>query len=171
MAAFTIEVGQIGGYTDPVALTVSGVPTGGVANFSATPITPAGTSTLTISNTAAITPGTYTLTVSGNSTTGVKTTDVILVVSNGNPTVVTQLTPTNGASGISAPTTFTWTTAPEPGVTYEIDIASDAGFSTIIDQATGLSSATYVSSATLSSTTSGILSPSLSAINPFFVRK
>jgi len=152
-AAFTIEVGQIGGYTDPVALTVSGVPTGGVANFSATPITPAGTSTLTISNTAAITPGTYTLTVSGNSTTGVKTTDVILVVSNGNPTVVTQLTPTNGASGISAPTTFTWTTAPEPGVTYEIDIASDAGFSTIIDQATGLSSATYVSSATLSSTT------------------
>ncbi|MDX2360609.1 MAG: M12 family metallo-peptidase [Crocinitomicaceae bacterium] len=152
-AVYTVNIGSVGGYNDPVALTVTGVPAGATSVFSVSPVTPVGTSTLTISNTAAAAPGSYTLTITGNSTTGIKTTDVELIIASGNPTAVTQIAPTNGATGVSTPTTFTWTTAPEIGVTYEIDIATDPGFTSIVDQATGLATASHTSSVLLGSTT------------------
>ncbi len=152
-AVFTVDVGSVGGYADPVTLSVSGVPAGATSNFSVNPVTPIGQSILTISNTAAAAPGAYTLTITANSTTGTKTTMVDLIISSGAPTAVSQTAPANGATGVSVPTTFTWTTAPEIGVTYEIDIATDPGFSSIVDQATGLTAASYVSSLLSSTTT------------------
>jgi len=152
-AVYTVTVGSIGGFSNAVALTVSGVPAGATSNFSPSSVTPAGTSTLTISNTASVIPGTYTITITGNSTTGTKVNTVTLIVSNGSPSAVTQSSPANGATGVNIPTTFTWTTAPEVGVTYSIDIATDAAFTSIVDQATGLTSATYISSTLSQSTT------------------
>ncbi len=144
-AVYTVDIGAIGGYSDAVNLSVSGVPAGATSNFSTNPVTPVGQSTLTISNTGSAAPGSYTLTITAVSTSGTKTENVTLDISTGTPSAVTQLTPANGALSVSVPTTFTWTTAPEAGVTYEIDIASDAGFATIVDQATGLATATYTS--------------------------
>ena len=152
-ATYTVDIGEIGGYTDPVTLSVSGVPAGATSSFSVNPVNPVGSSILTITNTGAAAPGVYSMTVSGTSTTGTKNTNITLTISDGNPSVVSQIAPTNGATAVAIPTTFTWTTAPQTGVTYEIDIATDAGFTTIVDQATGLAAATYNSAVLLSSTT------------------
>lgn len=152
-ATYEVNIGSVGGYTDPVTLSTTGVPAGATASFSANPVTPAGTSILTISNTGAVTPGSYTITISGASTSGTKTTDVMLIISDANPTVVTQISPVNGATTVSMPTNFTWTTAPGVGVTYDIEIATDAGFTAIIDNATGLVSPSYTSSGLGASTT------------------
>ena len=152
-AVYTIDIGSVGGYNDPVTLSVTGIPAGATANFSVNPVTPVGQSILTISNTGAAIPGTYPLTITGVSTSGTKTNNVTLIISSGNPTAVAQLTPADAATGVSVPTTFTWTTASGAGVTYEIDIATDLGFTAIVDQATGLVPATYNSTVLLSNTT------------------
>jgi len=152
-AVFTIDVGTIGGYNDPVTLSVTGVPVGASSAFSINPVVPAGTSTLTISNTGAAAPGTYVLTVQGVSTSGTKTTDVTLNISSGSPTAIGLTTPANLATGVAVPTAFAWAASTEPGVTYEIDIASDAGFVTMVDQATGLGTADYNSAILAASTT------------------
>ena len=137
-AVYTVDIGSVGGYNDPASLSVSGVPAGAIANFSVNPVTPVGQSVLTISNTVAAAPGLYTLTITASSTTGVKTNDVDLIISNGAPTAVTLLVPTNGGIGVTIPTDFSWTASPDIGVTYEIDIANDVGFASIVDQATGI---------------------------------
>ncbi|NRA12800.1 MAG: proprotein convertase P-domain-containing protein [Crocinitomicaceae bacterium] len=152
-AVFTIDVGSIGGYNDPVTLSVTGVPAGAIAVFSTNPVTPVGTSTLTISNTGAVTPGTYALTVQGVSTSGAKTTDLTLNISSGSPSATTLSTPVNLAVSVTVPTDFVWVAAPGAGITYDIDIATDAGFATIVDQATALATTTYNSAGLLGATT------------------
>ncbi len=152
-AVFTVNVGSIGGYTTPVTLSITGVPAGATSAFSTNPVTPVGTSTLTISNTALAAPGTYTLTITGNSATGTQITTVQLTIANGAPSAITLLTPLNTATGVSVPTAFTWSTSAGSGITYDIQIATDAGFAAIVDQSTGLSAATYTSSILSTSTT------------------
>lgn len=150
---YLIDIGSIGGYNDPVTLSVSGVPSGATSSFSASPVTPAGSSALVISNTGAVTPGTYTLTITANSTSGTKTNDVTLIISAGAPTVPTLTNPANATLGVTIPTTLDWSAVTGAGITYEVDIASDAGFTTIVDQATGLTSNTYDATGLLENTT------------------
>jgi len=64
-AIYTADVGSILGYTDPVALSAGGNPAGTSVLFSVNPVTPPGSSSLTIGNTSAATAGSYTLTVTG----------------------------------------------------------------------------------------------------------
>jgi hypothetical protein len=144
-AEFTVDIGSVDGYNDPVTLSVSGVPAGANATFSVNPVTPAGTSILTISNTHLALPGTYTLTIEGNSTTGTKTQNVELTILSGTPSPVTLTSPTNGEVGTDLPTLFTWTAGDGTGINYEIEISTDPAFSTLVDQASGVTATNYTS--------------------------
>ncbi len=62
------------------------------------------------------------------------------------------LTPANGATNVPVPPTFTWTAAAQAG-TYSIQIATDAGFTNIVDQASGLTGTTYTPSTALNTNT------------------
>jgi len=73
-----ITVNDQGGFTGSVSLTVSGVPSGVTASFS--PSTTTTTSSLTLTSTSSATPGTYQLTVTGNSGSVTASTSVYLVV-------------------------------------------------------------------------------------------
>ena len=143
----TIDVGSIGGYNDPVTLSVSGVPAGANSAFSVNPVTPVGSSVLTISNTGAATPGTYPLVIQGVSTSGTKTINVTLIIADPAPAQAVLTTPVNSATGVATPTSFAWNLVPGAGVIYDIDIATDAGFSTIVDNAVGLATNSYNSAA------------------------
>jgi hypothetical protein len=63
--SFAIEVGSIGGFNDPVDLSVSGLPGGVTSSFSVDPITPDGTSFLILTAAAAAATGSFQLTVTG----------------------------------------------------------------------------------------------------------
>jgi subtilisin-like proprotein convertase family protein len=152
-ATINVTIGSIGGYNSPVNLSVSGVPAGAISNFSVNPVIPAGTSVLTISNTGLVTPGTYSLTITGNSVSGTKSSSVTLIISTGAPTAVAPVSPANVATGVTVPTNFSWSTASGTGITYEIQIATDAGFTSIVDQATGIVSTNYTSTLLSNSTT------------------
>lgn len=64
-AVFEVTVQPLGGFAGAVTLSVTGIPPGAVANFSTNPVNPPETTTLTISNLGAVTPGSFPLTVDG----------------------------------------------------------------------------------------------------------
>ncbi len=77
-AVYVVEVGASGGYTGTVTLSVSGNPGGTTTDFSANSLPAPYTSTLTISNTVAATPGDYDIDIVGMGTTSTHTVTVQL---------------------------------------------------------------------------------------------
>ena len=149
-AAYTIDVGSILGYSDPVTLTVLGNPGGSTVSFSTNPVSPVGTSTLTIGNIGAVTPGTYNFDVFGASTSGAKSVGIELVVFGGIPSVATLTSPANGASAVPTLTTFNWTG--NASNTYFIEISTDSLFaSTLISDS--VNAVTYDNTLELSPST------------------
>src|SRR5690606_20590237 len=108
-ATFDVEIGEIGGYSDNVTLSLTGVPAGATSNFTVNPVSPIGTSQLVISNTGATAPGSYVLTITANSTSGTKQIDVTLNISAGSPGAISQISPANGAADVATPVDFSWT--------------------------------------------------------------
>lgn len=139
---FTVNIGSIAGYSDPVTLNASGNPAGTTANFSPNPVTPAGSSTLTIGNTGVAPAGSYTINVSGSSTSGSHSDSVTLNVSTTSPGTPTLTAPANGASGTSLTPTFTWN-AVSGATSYDLQVATDSGFTNIVINATGLTNTNY----------------------------
>ena len=151
-AAYSIDIGQAGTYTDPVAISITGVPATATATFSVNPVTPIGSSVLTVSNLNTVSPGLYNLFLNTTSNSGPKVENLTLVVL-GTPGNTGLLTPADLASGVSTSVNFTWSPVSGAGITYEIEIAADPSFSSIVDNAVGLTSANYTSTALSSGTT------------------
>ena len=141
-AVFTVEVGQIGSYTDPVTLSATGNPAGTTVTFTPNPATPGTNATMTISNTAGATPGTYNLTVNGASTSGPHFTNGTVLISTSGVVASTLTSPANGATSVPVSPNMTWTN-PGVGVQYNITIATDATFTTVVESATALTGTTY----------------------------
>jgi hypothetical protein len=139
---FTATVDSLLGYTDPVTFSVSGNPAGTTANFSANPVTPPGSSLLTIGNTTAATGGSYTITVNATSTSGPQSDTVTLNLYAAFPDAPLPATPANNATGQGIIPTFTWSVG-TPFTTYDLEIATDASFTNIVHSVTGLSSTSY----------------------------
>lgn len=78
---YNVTVTGSGGFAGDVAFTVSGLPAGTTGSFSPSSVTGGGSSTLTIDTTNPSTPkGTYTLTITGTSTSLTRSTTVTLKV-------------------------------------------------------------------------------------------
>ncbi len=76
---YTINIGRVGGFSDALTLTVSGIPAGAGGAFSPNPASGT-TSTLTVTTATTTPAGTYTLTISGTNGTLTHTTTATLVV-------------------------------------------------------------------------------------------
>jgi subtilisin family serine protease len=151
-AVYNIAVGSILGYNDAVTLSASGHPAGTTASFGTNPVTPAGSSVLTIGNTGAAAPGSYSIEVLGVAPTSTHTSTVGLNVFTLSPGAPTLLTPANGALNVPATPTFTWSALAQAG-SYSIQVATDAGFTNIVASASGLAAPTWTSNVTLNTTT------------------
>ncbi len=145
-ATYTVNVGAFGGYTDQVTLAASGNPAGTTTGFSVNPVTPVGSSVLTIGNTGAGTPGPATITVSATSTTGPKAVQLTLNLATIPAAQPTLTAPANGALNVPVPAALSWSAVPQAG-SYAVQIATDAGFTNIVEQASGLASPAYSASA------------------------
>jgi hypothetical protein len=138
-AQFNIIIDSLNGFDDPVNLAVNGLPSSVEASFSNSTLIPADTSVLTISNTAAIFPGSYPFTVEATSSSGTKVRSAELIVRSGTPATVIQLSPGEGEGNDS----LRWEASPEVGATYAIQIANDAQFTDIIDEAYGITGTSF----------------------------
>jgi subtilisin-like proprotein convertase family protein len=150
-AVYTIAIGSLGGFSNPVTMSATSVPAGGTATFSPNPVTPGNNTTMTISGTGGIAAGTYTITVQGSSTTGIKTTPVTLTVASGPPAAATLTTPANGATNFSTGGTLQWNAI--TSATYDVQIASDVAFNNIVRSQTGLATNSWTITPILASST------------------
>ncbi|MBI1226879.1 MAG: T9SS type A sorting domain-containing protein [Bacteroidetes bacterium] len=138
-AVYTVNVGAFG---TPTTLSLTGNPAGTTVNFSVNPVPGAGgSSVLTIGNTGAAAPGSYTLTITGTSGVNSVTFDATLIIQAGVPATPTLLSPANMAVNLINPL-LTWN-AVASADTYEVQVATDAGFTNIFDSATGLTNPSY----------------------------
>jgi len=134
-AAYTIEVGEILGFNDPVTLSVSGVPAGASASFTVNPVTPPGTSILNVTNTGAAAAGEYTLSIEGVSGILAHSVNAGLRIDSSAPGQPTLEEPADGAIDVSVTPALVWTTVPET-IGYEVEVALDPAFAAIVYSAT-----------------------------------
>ena len=150
-AAYTIGVGSAGGFNSAVTLSASGNP--GTAGFVPNQVTPPanGTvnSTLTISGAAA---GSYNFNVTGTDGATNRSTPLNLNVAAAAPAAPALTAPADASTGVSVLPTFTWGAVAQ-AVSYDIQVASDPAFSTIVASSTGLTSTSYTPAAPLTLST------------------
>ncbi len=151
-AVYNVDVGSLMGYVTPVTLSATGVPAGATSAFGSNPVTPPGATTLTIGNTGAVAPGSYAVNVVGVSASGTHTNTVGLNVATAAPGAPNLTAPANGATNVSSTPTFTWD-AVSQAQSYDIQVATDAGFANIVASASGLSGTSWTSNVTLNTNT------------------
>ncbi len=142
-ADFEVTIDSSLGFAIPVDLSAAFSPTSTMTTtFSANPVTPPGSSTLTVGNTGSASEGSYVIEITGVSPTKTHSTSVSLDVYAGLPAAPPLLTPADGAADQPVQPTLTWTAAQLP-VTYTVEIALDEGFTQIVDSASGLTEPLY----------------------------
>lgn len=127
----TIELGQIGGFADPIGLNPSGNPPGTSVTFAPNPAVAPGTATLTLAASTGTTPGHYPMTVAGTSGSIVQTLGFDLGVFDRLPSVPSNAAPANGAVDISTTPTLSWNAVAQ-GNLYLVQIATDAAFTHVV---------------------------------------
>jgi len=133
---WSLLAGALGGFTDPVTLSVVGAPAGTTPAFSVNPIPVApGVSTLTLTGASALPSGEHQFTVEGVSGAQTRAVTLEFGISSTAPAAPTLLAPANTASGVKVRPTLTWSAVPGT-LTYLVEVASDAGFATIVASAT-----------------------------------
>lgn len=129
-AVFNFDFTANGGYNTATTFSTSGEPAGAIITFNPTSLSTTNTFTMTV-NTTAVAAAEYIITVTG---TGAETisTDVVLIVQESTLGIVDITAPADEATAISTSGTFTWDSL-SGATSYEIDISTDAGFTTIIE--------------------------------------
>jgi hypothetical protein len=147
-AVYNLSIGSILGFTDDVTLSSSGLPAGATEAFSTNPVTPAGTSDYTISNTGSAAAGSHVVTISGVAGPENKSVDLTLNLYDAVPGGTTLTLPADAATNVDViSTAFAWDpTANATGYTFELSDIND--FSNIIETST-TSGTTYISGLTL----------------------
>jgi subtilisin-like proprotein convertase family protein len=136
-AVYTIDVLQFGNFTNQVNLSVSGLPVGANASWSANPANTPSTSTFTIT-TNGVAEGTYALTITGSSTSGTVNVPVQLIVSAGIPTQVALNTPANNSNGVPNNLTLTWGAVASSTATYQVQVSTNPDFSSTVINESGI---------------------------------
>ncbi|WP_318312144.1 reprolysin-like metallopeptidase [Flagellimonas crocea] len=112
------------------------VPVGLTANFSPTEASTDNTAiNLTLSNTDAVAPGVYDITVTSTAATVTKSVMLSLTVQDGTFSEVALLSPANGEGGVSLDAELSWEES-ALYTSYDVEIAIDPGFVNIVESAT-----------------------------------
>jgi len=133
---FDITIEQFQGFAEPVTLSTPGLPVGATASFTVNPVTPPGTSELTISGTAAVSPGTHSFDVLGTSNPSaiVQQAPAMIGVFDTIPTAAVLVTPANGENEVALLPTLGWNPVTQ-AASYRVQVATDAGFADVVASA------------------------------------
>ncbi len=122
-----LEAISVLGFNAPVTLSVSGVPAGVTANFSTNPVTPTGTSVLTLNGFTAAQSGTLNLTITGVSGSITQTANVNPQILAGAPAATNTRTPANLSVGIVTAPNLVWDMSPLASM-YQVQVATNVAF-------------------------------------------
>lgn len=102
-SSLTVATTSIGGFTTPITLSASSLPSGVTASFSTNPVTPGSSTTLTLTATSSATTGTFTVNVNGIASSLSRTAPLSLTITPGS---VERLT-NGGFEGSTSPWVLT----------------------------------------------------------------
>jgi choice-of-anchor B domain-containing protein len=145
----SLALASVYSYTGGITLTTTTLPTGLTATFS-NPVSVPGTTQMTL-NASGLASGSYVFGVYGYDAT-VSHYDTIKVKASSAPVAPTLTTPANGATGQVLQPSFTWGAVAD-ATSYDLDVATDAGFSNIVLSADGLTATNYTPTAALNTGT------------------
>lgn len=131
----SIDLTQAGNFSDPVALSTSGLPSGATGSFSADPVTPPGSTVLTLGNLDQAGVGSFQFSVEGSGGGIDRSVPIDVVLSDAVPGDATLTNPADGALGVSSTPTIEWSASTQAAA-YEVEIAEDAGFTGVVYSAT-----------------------------------
>ncbi|UYZ57488.1 reprolysin-like metallopeptidase [Hymenobacter latericus] len=144
----SLSVGQVLGFAGQVSLSATGVPAGVNIGFGSTQVAAGSTTTLTIGATAAAASGTYPITVVGTSGGTTESQIINLVIRNSANVPPTLQQPAANALRTLPQPVFRWSAL--PGATsYDLQVATDAGFNNVVISQTGLQTNSYASASAL----------------------
>ncbi len=138
-AEYAIAASALGGFNDPVSLSVAGVPAPATHSLSPAGVTPAdppAISQLVIDNTATIEPGRHLLTVSGTASGPThpeltRSIEVSLNVADAAPDLPVPTAPADQASHVSLTPTLVWQAVAQADH-YQVQLARDPEFTDIV---------------------------------------
>ncbi|MEY3052169.1 MAG: hypothetical protein RLY31_1954 [Bacteroidota bacterium] len=149
----TLQTDSLLGFSNPVTFSVTGLPAGATASFSENPVLPGSTTTLTILTDQVTDHGVFDVQILAEAADASPATrQASLFFISSDFSALAPLSPADGASGLSGLPDFSWTDLPNATL-YDIQIATDPGFSDIVDEAYGIVSADYTPALTLSDNT------------------
>ena len=133
-ATFDFTYQTFGGFEEPVALEVSGLPPGMVAEFSADTVQVDDSRiSLVLSGTDSISPGTYALEVLGSNGDSSTSVPIVLQVASDSLPPPTLIFPENAAIDVNLRPELRW--EGNPGFSaYDVEIATDTSFVDLIQQ-------------------------------------
>ena len=149
--SFPIQYTALGGFSGSTTFTVSGAPTNTTVTFSPASVSSNGTVTVNVSAANNATVGNYTLVVTGTSGSITRTVNLYLTVVSGNFGTQTLISPANLANGLGTSVVLSWN-ANSAASSYEVQVASNSNFSTIVASGTVTGTSTVVSGLNLVAT-------------------
>ena len=152
--SFSITTAGFAGFTTPINLSASIVPSGSglTATFANNTLTPGNGTTLTIGNTANVQAGTYTITITGVAGALTKTTTVSFNLFSGTPGIPALSSPVANATGVGIQPTLAWY-ATNNAATYDIQVATNNTFANIVETASNINSTYFILANLLSTNT------------------
>ena len=129
--SYDIKYETIGSFSANTTFSISGNPAGTIATFSPSTINSSGNITMTLSNTGSVSPGIYSMTVTGTSGSTTKTVNLYLQIRNSAFTSLVLSNPTNEATGQNIDLTLQWNSDPI-ATAYLLEVATDIDFSSLI---------------------------------------
>jgi hypothetical protein len=126
-----LTIGQIQGYDTSVDLAASGNPPGTTASVDPSTVTPPGTATLEVASDASVTPGDYTITVTGTSGSITKSLDFALTFFTEPAAAPALDSPGDDANSTPLRPTFTWEPAAQAS-SYLFELATDEAFTDVV---------------------------------------
>jgi subtilisin-like proprotein convertase family protein len=140
--AGSLKSGSLGSFTTPINLSAANNPVGTTVSFGTNPLTPGGTTTVTLNNTGGLGAGTYTITITGIAGAVTKTKDINFVVTP-NPSAPSSLTaPAADATGVAVVPAFNWSIAASAS-SYTLEISTVSDFSSIVQTLSGITALPY----------------------------
>jgi subtilisin-like proprotein convertase family protein len=136
-----ITIGQLQGFTGTVTLSAANLPAGVTVTYSAATAAVGGTVQATIASAATTAPGTYTISLNGVSGTESQTQQYTFQILPTATATAVPITPA-AAARVSPRPRFSWN-AVASATTYDLQVASDANFTTVVLSQTGLTTTSF----------------------------
>ena len=135
-AVYNFTYNTFGGFTETAVFSANNIPSGASVVFNPTSAIVDGTAvSMTVSNTGSVPLGNYTVTAVGTAPSATNGTDVNLTVFSSTINATTLSSPTNNAINVLVNTPLSWI-ADENASNYFVEVATDSGFTNIVDSAT-----------------------------------